>query len=306
MKLASTTKVYVAGCGGMLGDAVFKEFSSTSEVFASDLVNEEEWISLADVRDYNEIKDSVLKFSPNVIINLAAITDMEKCELDPKNAWETNALGAENLALIANQLDVPYVYISTAGIFGGEEEEFDDFADPTPLSIYAKSKYWGERYIRENVSKHFVVRAGWMMGGGPKKDKKFVNKIFSQILEGEKVLKVVDDKFGTPTYTHDFAKGLRLLIESDLFGVYNQCCEGSCSRFDVAKEFVECLGLSDSIELEKVDSAHFSKEYFASRPRSEKLSSFKLKARGLYVMRDWEVALQEYSEQFIDQLENRR
>ena len=176
---------------------------------------------------------------------------MEECEIDAHNAWLTNALGAENLALLANELDVPLVHISTAGIFGGEKETFNDFDVPNPLSIYAKSKFAGEIFVREQVRRYFVVRAGWMMGGGPKKDKKFVNKIYKQIKAGMKVLKVVDDKLGTPTYTHDFAEGLLALVESDLYGVYNQACGGSGSRYEVAHEFVRLLGLRKVVSIRK-------------------------------------------------------
>jgi dTDP-4-dehydrorhamnose reductase len=105
-------------------------------------------------------------------------------------------LGQENIGLIRNHLDIPVVYISTAGIFDGKQEYYHDFDLPNPLSIYGKSKYYGELYTLRNVRKHYIFRAGWMMGGGIKKDKKFINKIFQQIKEGKKELFVVDDKLG--------------------------------------------------------------------------------------------------------------
>jgi dTDP-4-dehydrorhamnose reductase len=137
-----------------------------------------------------------------------------------------------------------------------------------------------------------------MMGGGPRKDKKFVNKIYKQIASGATELNVVDDKLGTPTYTYDFARGLFKLAESDQYGVYNQACGGSCSRFDVASEFIRNLGLSDKIKINKVSSDFFRKEYFAPRPKSEKLENLKLDARGLNVMRDWKTCLSEYAKEF--------
>lgn len=295
-------KVYIAGCGGMLGKAVHKLFSSISDVLASDIDVNESWLSYADVRNYSEISKSIIDFAPDAIINLAAMTDMEECEREYENAWLTNALGAENIALVAAQLDVPLVYISTAGIFGGEKEFFNDFDTPNPLSIYAKSKYAGEVFIKQHNRKHYVVRAGWMMGGGPVKDKKFINKIYKQIIAGRKELSVVDDKLGTPTYTVDFAKGLLVLLNSDLYGTYNQVCPGSCSRYDVAKRFVQLMGLEESILINKVSSDYFAQEYFAPRPASEKLINMKLNARGLMVMRDWEICLAEYVPEFLDNL----
>lgn len=306
MNLDKLTRIYIAGCGGMLGAAVYGAFSRIAEVRATDIDVNEPWLGYADVRDFEAIARSIREFAPHAIVNLAAMTDMEQCEREADNAWLTNALGAENVALVAGALDVPHVYISTAGIFGGEKEFFNDFDTPNPLSIYAKSKYAGEMFVKQHLRKHYVVRAGWMMGGGPRKDKKFVNKIYKQIAAGRKELAVVDDKLGTPTFTVDFANGLLLLLRSDLYGVYNQVCPGSCSRYDVALRFVELLGLAGDVTVRKVTSDHFRQEYFAHRPASEKLVNMKLASRRLLVMRDWEVCLAEYAREFAADLAARR
>jgi dTDP-4-dehydrorhamnose reductase len=305
MKIDKSTRVYIAGCGGMLGEAVYARFKDHATVLATDIDVNADWLSYADVRDYHAIAKSIEDFAPDAIINLSAITDMELCEREQDNAWMTNALGAENIALVAQRLGVPLIYISTAGIFGGEKEFFNDFDTPNPLSIYAKSKYAGEMFVKQTVAKHFVVRAGWMMGGGPAKDKKFVNKIYRQIAAGKTKLAVVDDKLGTPTYTVDFADGLFTLLASDCYGTYNQVCPGSCSRYDVAVRLVELLGLADKVAVERVSSDYFAEEYFAVRPASEKLVTMKLEARGLMVMRDWEVCLEQYAREFAQDLASR-
>ncbi len=203
------SRVYVAGCGGMLGDALYRELVATgSEVLATDISLGDSWLEHCDVRNYAQCRDRIRDFRPTLIINLAALTDLELCELSPDDAWLTNALGAENLGLVAEDLGVPYIFISTAGIFDGAKDHYTDFDEPNPLSVYAKSKYYGERFTLRYVRKHYVVRAGWMMGGGPRKDKKFINKLHLQLKAGAKELFVVEDKCGTPTYTVDFAKGL--------------------------------------------------------------------------------------------------
>jgi len=289
------TRIYIAGCGGMLGQSVYAVFNQIANVLATDIDVNEPWLKFADVRDIDGITKSVMDFKPDVIINLAAITDMENCEKLQDNAWLTNSLGAENLALLALKLNIPHIYISTAGIFGGEKEFFTDFDTPNPLSIYAKSKFAGELFIKQTLSKYYVVRAGWMMGGGPDKDKKFVNKIYKQLVAGKKELLVVDDKLGTPTYTLDFANGLLKLLQSEYYGVYNQVCPGSCSRYDVALKFIHLMGLTDIVSVKKVSSDYFANEYFAPRPYSEKLLNLKLIARNLMVMRNWEDCLADYA-----------
>jgi dTDP-4-dehydrorhamnose reductase len=286
----------------MLGAAVHAEFSAVATARATDIDVNEPWLAYADVRDLSAIRADITAFRPDLVVNLAALTDLELCEREPGNAWLTNALGAENLGLVANELGVPYVYISTAGIFGGEKDVFHDFDAPNPLAIYAKSKAYGENWVLRTVPKHFIFRAGWMMGGGPKKDKKFVNKIYKQIRAGTRELFVVDDKLGTPTYTVDFARGIRTLVESGEYGLYNQVCGGSGSRHDVAVAFVDMLGLANDVKVTRVASDHFKTEYFAPRPASEKLVNMKLDARGRNVMRDWKTCLGEYAAVYRDDL----
>ena len=302
MKVTAKTRIYIAGCAGMLGDAVYQRFSGISQVQATDINVSESWLGHADVRVYSQLKQSIEEFHPDVIMNLAAITDLERCEREPENTWLTNTLGAENLGLIANRVDATYVYISTAGVFDGRQATYSDFDTPNPLNCYGKSKYYGETFVRQHVQKHYVIRAGWMMGGGPAKDKKFLNKIYRQIRDGRRELFAVDDKVGTPTYTVDFARGLHLLLESEMYGLYNQGGEGLCSRYEVAQEFVRLLGLEDEVAVKKVDSSFFEKEYFAPRPASEALVNLKLRARGLNVMRDWRTCLGEYCEVFVREL----
>ena len=300
MKIDNRTRVYVAGCGGMLGDAMYARLNAAgATVKATDINCVDNWLEYGDVRDFASIRTSIVDFKPDLIINLAALTDLEFCEKEQENSWLTNGLGAENLGLVANELDVPYVYISTAGIFGGERDLYNDFHAPNPLSVYAQSKYYGEQYVRNSVKKHFVLRAGWMMGGGPAKDKKFINKIYKQICAGSTELFVVDDKLGTPTFTVDFANGLCAIVESEQYGLYNQVCNGAASRFVVAQEFVRLMGLAEKIKVTVVPSDYFKEQYFAPRPASEKLVNLKLNQRGLNRMRDWQVCLEEYAAVYI-------
>ncbi len=306
MTINNCARVFITGCGGMLGPAVYRGFSESYEVLASDIDLNEPWLEYGDVRDFAAIEKLAKKFEPDLIINLAALTNLEYCEKNPDDAWKTNALGAENMALICRRLDIPLVYISTAGIFDGRQEYYNDFDQPNPLSIYAKAKYHGELAAQRMLDKYYVFRAGWMMGGGPAKDKKFINKIFKQIAAGEKILRVVDDKLGTPTYTENFAESMLRIVQTDLYGLYNMVCGGSCSRYDAAVEFIRLLGMEKEVRIEIVDSDYFKNEYFAPRPSSEKLVNLKLDSRGINFMRDWRECLAEYAEEFKAELKPKR
>ena len=302
--MVSNARVLITGCGGMLGDAMYPVFAGASAtVHATDLVVTEPWLSPLDVRDLTACERVFAAVRPDIVLHLAALTDLEYCETHPGDCWRTNALGAENVALLARRYNATMMYVSTAGIFGGEKDEFHDFDQPNPLSQYGQAKYYGERIVAEMVPKHFCLRAGWMMGGGPTKDKKFVNKIFRQLRDGARELHIVDDKFGTPTYTVDFARSVLFLVGTSYYGVYNHVCEGGGSRYDVALEFVRLLGLGGAVQLMRVGSDYYKDAYFAPRPLSERLVNLKLNARGLNRMRDWRSCLAEYSTLFKRELD---
>ncbi len=289
-------RILITGCGGMLGKAVYKTLADKFDLKATDIDVNEKWLSNLDVRDYNSVKKETLSFNPDCVLHLAALTDLEYCETNPEEAYKTNTMGTENVAMIAKKLDILMVYISTAGIFDGKKEIYDDYDEANPLSHYGRSKYMGEVFVKSHLDKYFVCRAGWMMGD-KKKDKKFVPKILNQIKEGKKEISAVTDLFGSPTYTYDFANNLAELIKTNYYGVYNMVCNGEkASRYDVTKEMFDILELTGKIELKKVDSSFFKESFFAPRPGSEALINRKLTLRNLNKMRDWKVCLREYLE----------
>lgn len=293
--------ILITGCGGMLGAAVYRkalEKYGETFVYATDIDLNEPWLTKLDVRNIEEYEEVVKKCNPLIIIHLAALTDLEYCEKNPNDAWATNALGVENAVKISQKYGVILVYISTAGVFDGEKDEYTDFDIPNPINVYGKSKYHGELFVQENLKNYYIFRAGWMMGGGPKKDKKFINKIYKQIKNGSKELFIVDDKLGTPTYTIDFANSIFSMIDAGNFGLYNNVCDGNCSRFEVAQEFIKLLDLSSQIKLHKVSSDYFQEEYFVKRPKSERLLNIELKKKNINIIRTWKTCLAEYVEEF--------
>tara|TARA_Y100001960_G_C14661597_1_gene821138 strand:- start:500 stop:1363 length:864 start_codon:yes stop_codon:yes gene_type:complete len=282
----------------MLGEAFFKVFSEDYELKCTDIDVNEEWLSYADFRDLESYSEDVKDFNPNFLFHIGAFTDLEFCEKNIEDTYITNTSSVGNAVSISKDLNIPLLYISTAGIFDGSKETFDDWDEPSPMCHYAKSKYQGEKLVQSNLKKYLICRAGWMMGGGPKKDKKFINKILTQIKEGKKELFIVNDKLGTPTYTHDFANNVKVLLESEDWGLYNMVCEGLTGRMEVTQELLRLLNLENEIKITAVSSSFWEKEYFAARPDSERLINAKLNSRGMNIMRDWKICLREYLENY--------
>ena len=288
----------MAGCGGMLGEAFYYQYKDDYEIRCTDKDVNESWLSFLDFRDLNSYKKDVNDFKPDYLFHLGAYTDLEFCEKNAEDTYATNTMSVENAVYIANNLDIPILYISTAGIFDGNKEIYDDWDLPNPLGVYARSKYMGERFVAENAKRFLICRAGWMMGAGPFKDKKFIQKLLKQIKDGKKELFIVDDKDGTPTFTHDFAKNVKALIQNEYWGLYNMVCGGQTSRLDVATELLRLLNLTDKVKINTVKSDYFKEIYFALRPPCERLINRKLELRNLNLMQDWKPALSKYLDQY--------
>ena len=297
-EIMNKKKIYIAGCGGMLGEAFYRQFKNDYILKCTDIDVNEDWLTYMDFRDINSYKMEVMKFDPNYLFHLGAFTDLEYCELHINDTYRTNTMSVENAVYISNEMNIPILYISTAGIFDGKRDHYDDWDVPNPLGVYARAKYAGELFVRENAKRYLVCRAGWMMGSGPKKDKKFIQKIMKQLKDGKKELFIVNDKLGTPTYTHDFAKNVKLLLENKYWGLYNMVCDGDTSRLEVSKEILKIVKLENEVRIKEVSSDYFQKEYFANRPVCERLLNKKLELRGLNIMRNWKVTLKEYLENY--------
>lgn len=290
----NSPRILMTGAGGMLGQALYQHFLRHYTVMATDIDCNEPWLTYLDVRDQDAYRGAVEKFQPDYVFHLAAMTDLEECEKNFANAYAVNALSAKYGAQTASRYGAKFVYISSAGVFDGRQDWYRDDDEPTPLNVYALTKQMGALMTEFYARHYLIIRPGWMMGGGPVKDKKFVNKIVSQILSGQKEIRAVTDKLGTPTYTHALAANLDTLLAGETEGAYNVVCNGSASRFAIAKEIVRILGYQDIIKVIPVTSDYFADTYFAARPRSENLLNDRLNREGKNRMPNWQTALHDY------------
>jgi len=278
--------ILVTGAGGMVGSYV-KEVFGENDVFLTDM-------HAMDVTDYSQVEGKVKETKPDIILHLAAKTDVDKCEIDIDETFRVNVLGVQNVALVSQKFDILMVYLSTAGVFGGEKlEPYTEFDKPNPVNIYGKAKLEGERIVQDLLNKYFIIRAGWMIGGG-EKDKKFVAKIVKLCREKEEIM-AVNDKFGTPTYAKHLLQTIKELIKTSFYGLYHIGNKGMCSRYDVAMEIAKFLG--NKTKIVPVNSDFFPLP--APRTRSEAIRNYKLDIIGLDNMPTWQEALQEYLSKWL-------
>jgi dTDP-4-dehydrorhamnose reductase len=287
----------MTGAAGMLGVAVRAELASTSHILTATGQSGQDGLVPMDIRDWHQVRNFIRDQQPELVLHLAAETDVDRCEQEPDHAYATNALGTENLAWACREQNAVLVYISTANVFDGEKPEpYTEYDRTGSINVYGRSKLEGERAVERAQGRYFILRAGWMVGGW-EIDKKFVYKIV-QRCRAERRLQVVDDKFGSPTFTVDFARNLMPLIQTGRYGIYHMANQGVGSRLEIAQEVVRLLGKEGEIEIHPVSSAQFPLP--APRPRSEMLRNLKLELIGMNHMPHWKASLRRYIEENKD------
>lgn len=237
-----------------------------------------------DITDLEQVMKIVRLHKPQAIIHLAAETDVDLCDRDPRHAYKVNSVGTYNIARAAKDVGAKLVYVSTAGVFDGEKDgPYAEMDMPNPKNFYGKSKHQGELIVRAMLDDYIIARACWMFGGGLRQDKKFVSKIIKQLDKEE--IKAVDDAYGSPTFGKDLVEALKRLLKENAIGIFHLSNEGACSRYEVAKFIIETL--KPNVKLIPVGLDHFPGAY---RVKNEAMvSRHKL-------MRSWQKALKEYLE----------
>jgi len=286
-------KILVTGAAGMLAAEIVPVLLREGhEVVKTDINRRLPDIEALDVTSREQVMEWIGKERPEYVFHLAAETNVDLCQQDPDHAFRANALGTENIVKACGDHGAKLLYISTSAVFSGEKAEpYVETDEPAPVNVYGKSKLDGEEAVRNHLDEYFIIRAGWMVGGW-ELDKKFVYKIVQQLKQGKRGIKAVSDKFGSPTFTKDFAANLMKVIVSGKYGLYHMANKGTCSRYDMAVKIVEAMGLEGQVMVEPVDSSVFPLP--APRGRSEMMENRKLEKLGLNNMPRWEDSLGEY------------
>jgi len=273
-------RILIAGSNGMLGTDLIEQFSS-HHVIGLDRPQ-------IDIADLGQCLGYARELQPEIIINAAALTQVDYCESHTEEAFHINADGAGNLAKAAASIGVPLVHYSTDYVFDGLKGEPYREEDLTrPASVYGKSKLRGEELIRDHCQDHLILRTSWLFG---MHGSNFIATIL-KVARTENKLRVVNDQFGSPTYTKDLSAHTARLLEAKCRGIYHLTNSGSCSWYELAVKCVEWAGLAE-VPISAVTTSEFPRP--APRPANSILANARLLHEGLPAMRPWQQAAQEF------------
>lgn len=276
-------KVLVTGVKGQLGYDVVNELEQRGiEAVGVD-------VEEMDITDASGVNRVIKEASPDAVIHCAAYTAVDAAEENEEICRRVNAEGTRNIANVCKELDIKMLYISTDYVFSGQGERFWEPEDERdPQSVYGRTKYEGELAVEEILDKYFIVRIAWVFGVN---GKNFV-KTMLNLAKTHDTLTVVDDQFGSPTYTFDLAKLLVDMVQTEKYGVYHATNEGICSWYDFACAIFEEAGLP--VTVKPVSSAEYGAK--ATRPYNSRMSKDKLTENGFEKLPVWQDALKRYLE----------
>jgi dTDP-4-dehydrorhamnose reductase len=281
-------RIVVIGGGGQLGHDLLKTFGREDVV---SLTHED-----VEISDYWSTFKTVKHFLPEIIINLAAYNKVDLAEEEVEFAFKTNAFGVRNLALIAKELNVPLIHLSTDYVFDGKKQEpYEEDDPPNPLNVYGASKLAGEYLLRSTLSHYTIIRTSGLYGiaGSRAKGGNFVETMIRLACEGKEI-KVVNDQVLSPTYTVDLCEKIKEIVaKGGCFGLLHITNQGSCSWFEFAHHIFKFMGLEAN--LIPIPSSEFKAK--AKRPKYSVLKNKKLQEMGIEKLRDWKEALKAYLEE---------
>ncbi len=299
-------RISITGASGRLGRELVRVFSKENEILQYDIspLQNNGDVRALDVSD--ETHTSQAFTGSSLVIHSAAYTDVDGCELDPDNAYRINGIGTWNVAAACAAADIPLVYISTDFVFDGlKEEPYTEFDNPNPLSVYGKSKLFGEKAIQMLCRKFFIVRTAWLYAD---EGKSFPDSILNAALTAQQTgnpLTVVSDQSGSPTYCPDLAECLYNLVFnedgslSNIYGIYHVVNGGYCSRYEWAKIVISLAGIK--VDIQPISTAEWIATHGpeAPRPKNSALRRYCLELRNKTVPRPWEDALSEFVSKWI-------
>ena len=281
-------RILIVGASGLVGNSLYELFSKNYQVLGTYNTNKINNLIHLNLLDNKQLVNLLKKFSPEIILFPAALSNVEFCEKNHNECWKHNVIGTLNLVNLIKKSPIKLVYYSTDYIFDGTKgSPYREDDPPNPLSIYGESKLMGERYIEEILDDYVIVRTQWLYG---KHGRNFVETILA-LAEERDHIEVVHDQQGSPTYTADLSRAIAALISRNLRGAFHVSNSGFCSWYDFALEIVQ-LANSSRVEIVPISSTTLNRP--AKRPLYSILNCQRLEQETDFGMRSWQKALRDY------------
>lgn len=230
--------IAVIGAKGMLGRELCRVLGAEHKITAWD-------IEEIDITDREGTLQRIGSLRPDLVLNSAALVDVDRCETDPDTAWRINAVGAQNLATAAQQNGSVLLYLSTDHIFDGETSiDYDEVAPTRPINHYGRSKLAGEAFSLQICPRLYIVRTAWLIGPHPNN---YAGRVI-KAADRDGVVRMPIDQLESPTYTGDLAVAISHLIRTGAFGRYNITSLGACTRVEFARFVLDQVGRSEPVQ----------------------------------------------------------
>ena len=282
-------KILLTGANGQLGRAIQNEYGDAAEFIRTDMIDDPALLKL-DISDLDAVRQCVKDTVPDVIINCAAFTNVDGCETNEAAAYEANAIGPRNLAVVSADAGIRLFHISTDYVFSGDGmRPYVESDLPHPVSAYGRTKLAGEQFVQMYGGKYYILRTAWLYGDG----RNFV-KTMLRLSETHDEVSVVCDQKGSPTSAKELAKMIRFLESTDAYGLYHATCEGDTNWADFTEEIFAKTGRGTRVNHVTSEEYQAMNPASANRPKYSILANAHLREVGGFEMADWHDALDEY------------
>lgn len=245
-------KVLVTGANGLLGQKLVQRFGTEVDVLGLGTRPAPVWgkrgpaYVQCDITRRADVREVIEQFMPNVVINAAAFTNVDRCETEKERCWKVNVEGVENLIYAAKRVQARLVQISTDYVFDGRRGRYTEEDVPRPLGYYGRSKLAAENLVRASELRYAIVRTQVLYGYGRDVRPNFALWLVEN-LSGGRTVRVVMDQIGNPTLADDLAEAVLRLVELGREGLYHIAGADVCSRFDFARALCEVFGFDQSL-----------------------------------------------------------
>ncbi|MCR4739002.1 MAG: dTDP-4-dehydrorhamnose reductase [Lachnospiraceae bacterium] len=283
-------KILVTGCNGQLGRAVNGIYAGNEDVTLFNTDFNIEGIKSVDITDIDAVLKLCREERFDSIINCAAYTAVDACEVNVDTAYRINAIGPRNLAIAARETGAKLMHISTDYVFAGDgNKPYTEFDQTGPKAMYGITKLKGEEFVKGFADRYFIIRTAWLYGDG----KNFV-KTMLRLSEDHDEITVVNDQIGSPTSASELARAVKYLLETENYGLFHGTCEGQCSWADFTKRIFEKAGKDTRVIPVTSEEYKILNPKSADRPKFSVLDNYMFRLTTGHTFKTWEEAFDEW------------